>query len=180
MPSIPEKIENWEEYVRGHNPALGGTTTKIVIVEFTDFQCPYCNKFNENTRNQLLSKYGEQIRLVFKHYPLEVIHTEAKKAAVAAQCAFREDKFWEINDIFFKNQDKLSTEFLIEAGRSIGLGRQYADCVTNQETLAEVEQDIGDGIRVGVQGTPAFLVNGKLVMGAIPLAQFETIIGGLD
>ena len=181
MPYISEEIMNWDEYVRGHNAARGDTAAEIVVVEFTDFQCPYCKKFNDdNIRNQLLSKYGERIRLVFKHYPLEAIHSEAKNAAVAAQCALREGKFWEIKDVFFNNPDKLSTEFLIEAGKSLGLGRQYAACVTNQETLAEVEQDIQDGMQVGVQGTPAFLVNGKLTMGAIPLAQFESIIGGLD
>ena len=176
VPTSPKEIKNWDEYIRSHDATHGDTAAEIVVVEFTDFQCHYCKIFNDNTRKQLLSKYGDNIRMVLKHYPLESIHPEAKQAAVAAQCALREGKFWEMTDVLFNNQDKLSTEFLIAAGKSLGLGSQYAECVTNQDTLAEVEQDIQDGARVGVQGTPAFLVNGKLVMGAIPLTQFESLI----
>lgn len=179
-PPIPEDVDNWADYIHGHEATSGDATAEIVIVEFTDFQCPYCKAFNETTRNQITSKYGDQVRVVFKHFPLERIHTEAKQAAVAAQCALREGKFWEIKDIFFNNPSELSTEFLLEAGKTLGLGEQYSDCVTNQETLAEVEQDIQDGLQAGVQGTPTFLINGKVAMGAISLAAVDLMIEQLD
>lgn len=178
--SMPGEVENWETYVRGHNATSGDTDAQIVVVEFTDFQCPFCKAFNENSRDQILSKYGDQVRFVFKHYPLEAIHKEAKQAAVAAQCALREGKFWEIKDIFFNNPDELSREFLLEAGNSLGLGSQYAACVTKQETLAEVDQDMQDGVQAGVQGTPTFLINGKVAMGTVSLVQFDAIVGGLN
>jgi protein-disulfide isomerase len=171
-------VKDWPDYVRGHDAAIGDPAAKIVVIEFTDFQCPYCKQFEKTTRSQLLSKYGDQVRLILKHYPLERIHPDAKNAAVAAQCAQREGKFWQIKDAFF-GRSRLSAEFLIAAGMNLGLGERYANCVTNQETLADIEEDIEDGMKIGIQGTPTFLINGKVAVGALSLARFESIIGAM-
>ena len=136
-------VANWKGYVRSHNPAEGNVGASIVIVEFTDFQCPFCKSFNESIRNQLLSKYGDRIQMVFKHYPLESIHPYAKLAAVAAQCAVREGKFAQTRDIIFSNADNLTKDFLIGAGAALGMSEKYAECVAGQETLAEVDSVIG-------------------------------------
>jgi protein-disulfide isomerase len=88
--------------------------------------------------------------------------------------------FGQIRDILFSNSNNLTQDFLINTGTSLGLDAQYAECVTNQDTLAEVEQDMADGRNAGVQGTPTFLVNGKVLLGGNSLAQFESIIGELD
>lgn len=175
-----QDVVNWKELIRSHNPTEGYADAPIVIEEFTDFQCPFCKAFNENVRGQLLSKYGDRIHMVFKHYPLEAIHPGAKLAAVAAQCAMHEGKFGQLRDILFSNADNLTQDFLLGAGASLGLSRQYAECLTNQHTLVEVEQDITDGRTAGVQGTPTFLVNGKVLLGGNSLAQFESIIGDLN
>lgn len=178
--SITTEIEGWSEYVREHNATSSTATAEIEIVEFTDFQCPYCKLFSESTRNQILSKYGGRVRFVFKHYPLVAIHPDAMQAAVAAQCALREGKFWEIKDIFFSDPSELSIDSLIIAGASLGLGDQYANCVVGQDTLVEVEQDIQDGLQLGVQGTPTFLINGKVAKGAISLVEFDAIVKQLN
>jgi protein-disulfide isomerase len=177
--AAPKEVKNWREYVRDHDATLGSPAAPVVIVEFTDFQCPYCSKFNESTRTELLAKYGDRIRLVFKHYPLDAIHPDAKQAAVAAQCALREQKFWEIKDVLFGNQKGLSQEFLLKSGESMGLGTAYASCMESKATLAEVEQDMKDGAEVGVQGTPTFLINGHMLAGAASMPQFEAVISKL-
>jgi len=174
----PANVKNWQELIRPYNASLGAEGAPIVVMEFTDFQCPYCRNFHDSTRDQLLSKYGDKIRFVFKHFPLEQIHEHAKLAAIAAQCAEREGKFWQTEDILFKNQENLSTEAVMASGRALGLSLSFEKCVQNQATIAEVDQDIRDGLSVGVRGTPTFLINGKMISGAMPLDRWESLISG--
>ena len=175
----PRMVDNWSEYIRGHDASQGRDNAKVTVVEFTDFQCPYCKTFNDGTRNTLRARYGDKIRFVLKHTPLEQAHPDAKRAAVAAQCGLREGKFWEVHDVLFGHPGELSEEAIIEKGKSLGLGSAFASCVANQETLAEVAQDVKDATEVGVRATPSFLINGKLVTGMFPVSQFESMVGKL-
>ena len=172
-PNVPERVDDWEKLAREHNAKQGAANAKIVMIEFSDFQCPFCKQFTDGTRRELSARYGDRVRMVFKHLPLDHIHPQAMSAAIAAQCAAREGKFWEAHDRFFAQPDALTVEQLIGAGESLGLGNGYVDCVKNGETRQEVEQDIEDAAGIGIQGTPTFVVNGKVLVGALSAAAFS-------
>ena len=174
-PNMPTNVSAWQELVREHNATQGEKDASIVVIEFSDFQCPFCKKYNDGTRPDILARHGKQVRMVFKHLPLTNIHPQAMAAAIAAQCAQREDKFWEAHDRFFAQPDALSVDALIDIGMSLGLSKEYADCVTNEETRSEVEQDIADATKIGAQGTPIFVVNGKVLVGAQSVAAFSSV-----
>jgi protein-disulfide isomerase len=175
QPSTPEAVEDWAALVRGYNATQGRENAAVVIIEYSDFQCPFCKKYSDETRRQIVAKYGDKVRMVFKHYPLEQIHPQAMTAAIAAQCARREGKFWETHDRFFSQPNALDVESVIAVGKSLGLSDAYAECVINQDTRVEVEQDMRDGTEVGVRGTPTFMVNGQFLIGAQSVAAFKSV-----
>lgn len=181
-PNPPQSVENWEEFVRPYNAAVGPTNATVVVVEFSDFQCPYCKRFAEGTRQVIASEYGDNVRMVFKHYPLEQIHPHAMTAAIAAQCARREGKFWVVHERFFSQPDVLDVESVISIGRSVGLSDGYVRCIMREETRPEVEQDIQDALDVGVPATLTFMVNGKFLVGSQSEAAFASVFreAGLD
>ena len=161
----------------GAAPAFGPETAKVTIVEFSDFQCPYCARASE-TVNELKKKYGNKIRVVFKQYPLP-FHNDAKKAANAALCANEQgaDKFWKLHDIMFKDQAKLSVADLKASAKSIGLKTEDFDaCLDSDKFASQIEADINQGQALGVKSTPTFFVNGMLVSGAQPIEVFAEII----
>lgn len=172
QPDQPSAVENWERLVRSHNPARGPEDAPVTIVEFSDFECPYCGRHFQQTYPKIIEEYGDEVRMVFKHLPL-AFHSNAKPAAVAAQCAAREGKFWELHDLLFRNQRSLSENNILELGGQIGLGDEWAQCFKNRETMEQVEQDLDDAQSVGVRGTPTFLVNGKIIPGAVPFRSFK-------
>ena len=172
-PPVPQNVDDWQTLTREHNATQGPANATVVLIEFSDFQCPFCKRFTDGTRGELVAQYGDTVRRVFKHLPLDQIHPQAMKAAIAAQCAQREGKFWEAHDEFFAHPTALTTEELIGVGESLGLGSSYADCVRNEETKPEVEKDIQDAAKIGIQGTPTFVVNGKVVVGAQSAAAFR-------
>jgi len=165
-PAVPENVEDWQSLLRPHNATQGPEDAEIVLIEFSDFQCPFCKRFTDGTRRELVEEFAGDVRWVFKHVPLEQIHPQAMGAAIAAQCARREGRFWEVHDRLFAQPDALSVEELIRVGESLGLSRSYADCVRNEETRQEVEQDVEDAFEIGIQGTPTFVINGKVLVGA--------------
>src|SRR5690606_3481520 len=175
QPSTPQPVENWRAFVREHNAAQGREDATVVVVEFSDFQCPFCRTYSDETRRQIVARYGDRVRMVFKHYPLEQIHPQAMTAAIAAQCARRQGKFWEIHERLFSQPNALDVESVVVIGEYLGLADGYAECVLSEDTRAEVEQDIQDAMQVGVQGTPTFMVNGKFLVGAQSEAAFEAI-----
>src|SRR5690606_26271797 len=165
-PLEPENLKDWSFLVRGHNPAQGPRDAEVVFIEFTDFQCPFCKQFSEGTRRQIVEEFGDRVRFVLKHYPLERIHPQAVTAAIAAQCAHREGRFWEAKEMFFSQPNALEIDDVVRAGDALGLSLDYAECVRNEETKAEIEQDMADAIEVGVPATPTFIVNGRFLVGA--------------
>jgi protein-disulfide isomerase len=160
----------------GDDPAKGPATAPITIVEFSDFQCPYCSRVNP-TLKQLDEKYGSKLRVVFRDFPLVQIHKEAVKAAEAAQCANDQGKFWEMHDKLFSNQSKLQVEGLKQSATEIGLdAAAFNQCLDSGKYTAEVQKDAEEGASYGVTGTPAFFINGRLLSGAQPLENFVTVI----
>lgn len=157
----------------------GNPDAKVMVAEFSDFQCPFCKQFAATTRRELVAEHGDDLRFVFKHFPIERLHAEAVAAAVAAQCAARLGRFWEAYERFFEDPANLHTDALRAFGEELGLGAGYAECVSEAQTREEVELDIEDGLSIGVQGTPTFVINGRLVVGARPSTIREAVSAAL-
>ena len=162
----------------GDAPILGAPDAKVTLVEFSDFQCPFCSKGAEIIK-QLKDKYGKDLKVAFKHYPLP-FHTNAAKAAEAAMCAHDQDKmlFWRMHDLMFAAQDNLQIEGLKEIAGKAGVKDidGFMNCVTSGKFKARVEADQEQGKNIGVKSTPTFFVNGQMVMGAQPVEVFSEII----
>jgi protein-disulfide isomerase len=159
------------------DPSLGPEDAGVVIVEFSDFQCPYCAKFAVETFPGIRDTYGDQVRFIFRDFPLNVIHPAAQKAAEAAQCAQDQGSFWEYHDLLFANQNALALPDLKSYAAQIGLDTgQFDECLDSGKNAQEVALDMQDGHTAGVTGTPAFIVNGQLVSGAQPIEVFRAVI----
>jgi len=151
----------------------------VTIVEFSDFQCPYC-KAALPTLKQVDQKYGDKIQWQFKHFPLNDIHPLAQSAAEAAHCAEEQGKFWDYHDALFSIAPNFDEPgFLALAVKtSIANLDSFKACLDSRKYKASVEQDTALGQQVGVDGTPMFFINGVSLSGAAPLADFEKIIDG--
>lgn len=161
----------------GEAPYLGNKNAKVTIVEFSDFQCPFCKK-GSDVMNQVKKKYGDKVKIVFKHFPLP-FHINAKKAAEAAMCSFEQsnDKFWKMHDRFFDDQSKLNISEIKATAKEIGLDvKKFNDCLDSGKYASHVEKDLEYGKQIGVKSTPTFFVNGKMVNGAHPIDVFDEII----
>lgn len=161
----------------GNAPFMGGADAKVTIVEFSDFQCPFCAEASKLLK-KLKTKYGNKVKIAFKQYPLP-FHTQAKKAAVAALCMNEQgvDKFWKMHDAMFADQGKLSVTDLKITAKELGANSdQFNKCLDENKYISQVEKDIQEGREVGVKSTPTFFVNGKLVAGALPIDVFSEII----
>lgn len=138
----------------------GEDTARITLVEYGDYQCPHCGAAYPVIK-KIQSKFGNQIRFVFRNFPLSDAHPFALPAAVATEAATLQNKFWEMHDIIFENQQLLSDAGLLKMADTIGLSMQQFNKDIKKETLAEkVETDFESGIRSGVNGTPSFFING--------------------
>jgi predicted DsbA family dithiol-disulfide isomerase len=158
-------------------PAWGSANAKVTIVEFSEFECPFCGKASE-VINQVKKKYNGKIRLVFKHFPLS-FHQHAKKASEAAMCAFEQspDKFWTMHDALFAGQDKLDEDSLKEKAKKIGLDlAKFEGCLKTGKFTAHIDADLKQGEALGIRATPTFFVNGQMLSGALPLESFTEII----
>ncbi len=150
-------------------------TAKVLIVEFSDFQCPYCAKGAE-TMDALKETYGEDIAIVFKDFPLS-FHSYAQISAEAAECADEQGEFAAYHDMLFTNQDALDESSLISYADELGLDTTtFTECLNTNAMAEEVDGDYNDGLAAGVRGTPGFIVNGELVSGAQPESVFVSII----
>jgi protein-disulfide isomerase len=161
----------------GDAPLYGDKSAKVSIVEFSDFQCPFCSKALP-ILSELKKKYGNKINVAFKHFPLP-FHKQAEKASVASMCAHEQgnDKFWKYHDHLFQHQNELAPEQLKAAAKKLGLDTaKFDDCLDNNKYLAFVRKNIEEGEKIGVRSTPTFYVNGKLVNGAQPVEVFSEII----
>ncbi|MBI5066837.1 MAG: thioredoxin domain-containing protein [Deltaproteobacteria bacterium] len=161
--------------VAAEGPSRGSEKAPITIVEFSDFECPYCVKAEETVK-QVMKEYEGKIRLVYRDFPLP-FHPNAQKAAEAAHCAGDQGKYWEMHEKLFANQQKLKVSDLKDHAKGVGLDAvKFEKCLESGDKAALVEKNKKAGAEVGVQGTPAFFVNGIMLSGAQPFAEFKTII----
>lgn len=157
------------------SPSKGNPSAKIAVVEFSDFQCPFCGRVTP-TLNQIEREYGDRVRIVFKHLPLRM-HSKAPAAHAAAEAAHRQGKFWEMHDLIFANQREMSETKYVEYAQQIGLDMdRYKSDVAASEVKAKVDADAAEAQKLGVTGTPGFFVNGRFLSGAQPFAAFKSLI----
>lgn len=162
--------------VEARGPVRGGPATAVTIVEFGDFQCPFCRAV-EPTLHALLTKYPEDVRLVFRNMPLENVHPNAMVAARAGVCADRQGKFWQMHDEMFSHQDELNEPQLEQMAKHEGLKlRAFDACLGDQRTIEVVNQDAAIATELGINSTPYFFINGRPLHGNVPAEQFESII----
>jgi len=161
----------------GNNPSKGPSSAPVEIIEFTDYQCPFCGRVRP-TINQLLEKYKDKIHYTLRDFPLS-FHSNAKKAAEAAHCAGEQGKYWEMNTVLFNNQSTLEVAKLKEYAKEVGLNQAKFDkCLDSDKYAKKVDENQAYGASVGVSGTPAFFINGINISGAQPLDNFVVIIDG--
>jgi protein-disulfide isomerase len=153
----------------------GRPDAPVTIVEFSDFQCPYCRRVVD-TLKDVAAKYSAEVRIAFRDFPLR-IHPDAQLAAEAARCAVDQGKFWEYHDVLFDNQDKLDRAGLLDHARALNLKEAvFQGCLDSGKYKDAVEKDLQEGQTVGVNGTPAFFINGVFLSGAQPASAFEKVI----
>ncbi|MDX9892827.1 MAG: DsbA family protein [Patescibacteria group bacterium] len=161
-----------DDYIRGNANA------KVTLIEFSDFQCPYCQR-HYATINQLAADYGDKIRVVFRHFPLSSIHPNAQKAAEAAECAGEQGKFWEMHDQLFEAASLDIASLKTMAGQ-LGLSQsQFDSCLDSSKYASKVAKQAAEAQAAGITGTPGTFVNSELVKGAYPVETFKQIIDGL-
>ncbi len=156
-------------------PTKGPANAPVTIIEFSDFQCPYCSRVAP-TLHEVVAKYGDKVRFAFRQFPLS-FHPFAQKAAEASLCANEQGKFWEMHDAMFGNQQELGVDQLKARAAGMGLNAdQFNQCLDSSKYAQKVAEDIADGQKVGVSGTPATFINGRMVSGAAGLQDFTNII----
>jgi protein-disulfide isomerase len=162
--------------IAADDPVLGAASAPVTIVEFSDFQCPFCQSV-EPTLKRLRETYGDRVRIVWKDFPLTSIHPQAFKAAEAAQCAREQGKFWEYHDRLFANQQALEPEFLKKYAADTGLDApKFNSCLDTAKYAERVQAQMGAGSQLGVSSTPTLFVNGRLLSGAQPYETFTAIV----
>jgi protein-disulfide isomerase len=162
----------------GFDPARvrGNPKARVMIVEFSDYQCPYCGQV-ESTLKSVLAKHQGTVAIAFRDMPITQIHPMAQRAAEAARCAGEQGKFWEYHDLLFADQGALDRNGLISKAAKLQLdAKQFDGCISAEKYKAQIQQDSRDGMRAGVTGTPGFFINGIFISGAQPEAAFDKII----
>lgn len=165
-----------------NEPFEGAKDAKVTIVKYSDFQCPFCKRGYDTIENQVLKQYEGKVKYYFKHYPLN-FHPWAEPSAVAAECAKEQnaDAYWKVYKGYFDQQQAVNpqnvkdkaVEFLKDSKIDMA---KWNDCYDNKKTLAKVKGQMAEGAALGVTGTPAFFVNGRMLVGAQPFEKFKDII----
>ncbi|MBZ5560324.1 MAG: DsbA family protein [Acidobacteriia bacterium] len=188
----PTAPPNFDLEVAGA-PARGRADAKLVLLEFSDFQCPFCGRYTRETLQQLERDYVDtgKVRYVFRNFPLERLHPLALRSAEAAECARVQGKFWEVHTRLFANQQALAETDLVNTAQAVGLNMStFQQCFASQLTSpTRIRQDLAEGARAGITGTPTFFMGtmtkeGRMhplrkLVGAQPYAAFKTAIDGL-
>lgn len=168
-------ISDFQKYLKNYNPVFGAVDAKVTVVMFIDFECPFCREEAPIIKN-VMNKYQGVVKFVFRNFPLENIHPNAYRAALAGACANEQDKFWQYHDLLFvlKNLDEAG---LIADAASLGLDKdKFADCLTSEKYQSQIDQDLIVDSNLGLKGTPTFLVNGELLEGVVSEVDWDKII----
>jgi len=162
-----------KEYIRGDKNA------KIKIVEFSDYQCPFCSRFHP-TMQQVMAEYGDQVAWIYKHFPLDSLHPQARPASEASECVGEQkgnDGFWSFTDGIYANQATMGTALYEQLAQEAGVNMtKFNDCVSSRKYQQKVEADYQEGLSYGVDGTPGSFINGVPVRGALPYESIKSII----
>ncbi len=181
QPAAPVAGTSAPQYVRykiptGGFPSLGPANAPITLVEFGDFQCPFCRDWEQQTYQPLLAAYPGKIRFVFRDFPLTSIHPNAMPAAEAAQCANEQGAFWQYHDKLFGSEN-LSDDVYKQYAQDLHLDMtRFNDCLTNHTYAKAIQSDSDFAVNLGVNSTPTFFVNGLAIIGAQPLNSFTNVI----
>lgn len=162
--------------VAATGPARGQSAAPVTIVEFGDFQCPYCKQAEASLR-AVMAQYPRDVRVVFRNLPLTQIHPNAEIAAQAAVCADRQGKFWEMHDEMYDDQSALNEQSLKSTATRLGLdAKRFSTCITDGSTSQSIAADAKAAGELGLEGTPYFFINGRPLDGNVPVEQFHSII----
>jgi len=174
--SVEYLMEPFRVTVEGEGPTKGPDSAPVKIVEFSDFECPYCSRVNP-TLAQIQDNYGDKVQIEFRQFPL-AMHANARKAGEASLCADDQGHFWKMHDLLFGDQQNLGVDGLKEKAATIeGLDTEaFNTCLDSGKYASQVEADFQEGTRLGVTGTPAFFINGRFISGAQPYDNFSSII----
>ncbi len=169
-----QDLQTNPQVVIGNSPVTGSLNSKIVLVEFSDFECPYCAEANK-TLKQFMAKHQDEVTLVYKHFPLTPIHNQAMPAAKASWAANQQGKFWEYSDALFSNQKQLSETLYLDIATNLKLD---LDKFKSDRALADnaIAQDMQLAQKLGLTGTPFFVMNGETFSGAVQLSDMEKVL----
>jgi protein-disulfide isomerase len=171
-PAAPPAVANIEV---GDSPVKGAKNAPVTIVEFSDFQCPFCSRV-EPTLSQIEKEYAGKVKIAWKNQPLP-FHQNARPAAMAAMAANEQGKFWEMHDKMFANQQNLDRASLEKYGQEIGLDMgKFKAALDSNKFDAKITADSNEGNKVGANGTPTFYINGRQLVGAQPVEAFKAMI----
>ena len=179
--SAPTSNANVDNLDLSDNYAKGDKNAKVTIVEFSDFQCPFCSRFFTQTLPQIQENYIDtgKVKFYYADFPLESIHQQAMPAALAARCAGEqdEDAFWDFHDLLFSNQQALSDSNYKQWADDLGLDTDdFNDCLDSKKYQDDVRKDMQEGSSQGIRGTPGSIVNTVLISGACPFSTFQQAI----
>lgn len=171
-----EEIRRYE-VPEDDNPSIGPEDAEITIIEFSDYECPYCRKWHIEVFDKIREDYPEQVRLVYRDFPLKSIHPNALPAAAAANCAIEQDAFWDFNRKLFSGEYDLSDESYKRISEELELDQAaFEQCLSEGRYVSEVESDYEYASNLGVRSTPTFFVNGIPIVGAQPYEVFQDLI----
>ncbi len=172
----PEPSEPVEVKITKDDHIRGNSKAPVTLVEFSDLQCPFCGRFHP-TLQQAMKEYGDKVRWVYKHFPLDSIHPYARPLAEASECAAEQGKFWEFVDADFEKQGEIGADFAEKIASDLKLNMdKFKSCVSSRKYKDRVSADYSAGLAAGVQGTPHTLINGIALSGAVPYEQVKALI----
>ena len=175
----PVQVAKADLEIRDGDHVLGNPNAKVAVIEYSDFECPFCGRLFSDAVLKIKENFVKSgdVKFVYRHFPLRSIHQQAQKAAEASECASEQGKFWEYHDVIFEQQASLSENNLKLWAKELGLNsNQFDSCLDSGKYSARVDIDYNEGLTLGVNGTPATFVNGKLISGAVPYEEFERAI----
>lgn len=173
--AIPEEVKRYD-VPEDDDPAFGSSSAPITIIEFSDYECPFCRRWHQEVWPQIQAKYGDKVRLVYRDFPLYNIHQNAGPAALAANCAGEQDRYWEFNERLF-NTEELGPAVYTNFAQEIKLDLDsFQQCIDEGRYNQEVEADYNYASELGVRSTPTFFINGLAVVGAQPFEVFDQVI----
>jgi len=176
QPQQPQDVVRYD-VPENDNPSIGPQDAPITLIEFSDYQCPYCQRWHDEVFTRLLEDYPDQVRIVFRDFPLTSIHPEAAPAAEAANCANEQGVFWEFHNKLFGGEYALGQQAYSQYAADLGMDTQsFEECVSSGRYSDEVQADFQFAAKMGVQSTPTFFLNGIPLVGAQPYEVFQQVI----